>query len=271
MAPDDILQTRARAAAGDAEAMAFTAVLAGLGAWEPQSWEAAWRRLRAAADLGSEGARGQLACLGDPDFWLSPAPRQRQHPELRISSAAGFLTVDACDWLIARARGRLAQARVFDAGGAAQADAGRTNSAFEFGFRDLDLVVLAARARIAATLGVPAAALEPLQVLHYAPGQVFARHYDFLDPGIPGHAEEIARAGQRIATALVYLNEAYDGGSTEFPLAGLSYKGRTGDALMFANLDAAGAPERRTLHTGTAPISGEKWLLSQWIRDRARL
>lgn len=271
MPPDDILQLRARAAAGDAEATAFTAVLAGLGAWEPQDWQVALQRLRAAADLGSASARDQLACLGDLAFWLAPAARRRLHPELRISEAADFLPPAACAWLIGRARDRLAPARVFDAAGAAQADAGRTNSAFEFGFRDLDLVVLAVRQRIAASAGVPTGALEPVQVLHYDPGQVFDRHYDFLDPAIPGHAEEIARAGQRIATVLVYLNDDYAGGATDFPLARLSYKGKAGDALLFANLDAAGAPERRTLHAGTAPETGEKWLLSQWIRDRARL
>jgi len=25
-----------------------------------------------------------------------------------------------------------------------------------------------------------------------------------------------------------------------------------------------------TLHAGLPPLSGEKWLLSQWLRDRAR-
>ena len=37
---------------------------------------------------------------------------------------------------------------------------------------------------------------------------------------------------------------------------------------MFANVDLNGAPDRLTLHTGCSPTRGEKWLLSQWIRDR---
>jgi hypothetical protein len=159
---------------------------------------------------------------------------------------------------------------VFGEGSAhAEADAGRTNSAFAFALEDLDLVVLAARARIAATVGVPEAALEPIQVLHYAPGQSFDRHYDFLDPEVPAFAAEIDRAGQRMATFLVYLNDGFAGGETDFPLLGFQHKGAAGDALMFANLDTAGAPDRRTLHAGLPPASGEKWLLSQWIRDRA--
>ncbi len=29
--------------------------------------------------------------------------------------------------------------------------------------------------------------------------------------------------------------------------------------------DASGAPDRRSMHCGTAPTSGEKWVLSQGI------
>lgn len=270
MAPDWVLDLRRRAAAGDGEALAFTAVLAALGAWEPQSWETAMARLAAAADSGFAPARAQLGVIGDLEPWLVPAPRERLRPDLRISVARGFLPARACAWLVERARRRLAPAQVFGQGAAhAEPDSGRTNSAFAFALEDLDLVVLAARARIAATVGVPVAALEPIQVLHYAPGQTFDRHYDFLDPDVPAFAAEIARSGQRMATFLVYLNDDFAGGETDFPLLDLRHRGAAGDALMFANLEPAGAPDRRMLHAGLPPASGEKWLLSQWVRDRA--
>jgi hypothetical protein len=82
-------------------------------------------------------------------------------------------------------------------------------------------------------------------------------------------AADIAKRGQRFMTVLIYLNEGYESGETEFPLIGVRYKGRKGGALHFRNLDPAGAPDRQTLHAGLAPTKGEKWLLSQWIRDRA--
>jgi hypothetical protein len=99
-------------------------------------------------------------------------------------------------------------------------------------------------------------------------GQEFLPHFDFLNPDFPGHARDLARSGQRIATFLVYLNEGYEGGETEFPKLGWRYKGRTGDALLFRNLDAAGEPDRQTFHAGLPPTQGEKWLLSQWLRER---
>ncbi|MDB5467426.1 MAG: hypothetical protein JWQ46_2188 [Phenylobacterium sp.] len=289
MSPEAIAELRRRADAGDPEAVAFTAVLAAFGVGEPQDWPAALRRLARAADLGSAPAREQLAVLADVEpaedaswpalaasidlaAWVEPAAKERRLLDPRISVVPSFLTPRTCAWLIARAGARLAKAQVFDprTGGARQ-ESTRTNNAFEFAFEDLDLVLLAVRARIAATAGTLTGALEPIQVLHYAPGQTFERHYDFLDPATPGYAREAAARGQRVATFLVYLNADYEGGETDFPAVGFSYRGRVGDALMFANVDRTGAPDRQTLHAGLPPRSGEKWLLSQWVRDRASL
>jgi predicted 2-oxoglutarate/Fe(II)-dependent dioxygenase YbiX len=110
---------------------------------------------------------------------------------------------------------------------------------------------------------------EPAQIMHYAPGEEFRPHYDFLTPDSPGMAAQIARYGQRIATFLLYLNEDFDGGETVFPLKDISYRGRAGDALFFANIDTANAPDPLTRHAGRPPTRGEKWILSQWIRDRS--
>lgn len=267
---------RRRAAAGEAPAVAFTAVLAAMGVGEPQSWTEALRRLARAADLGEAAAQGQLtalAGLGDLDGWTMQAPeRRRLLASPRVSAAADFLPPEVCAWLTGRARGRVKPALVFDpATGGPRRESARNNGAFEFAFADLDVVAAAVRARIAATVSVPQGALEPIQVLHYAPGQTFERHHDFLDVAVPGYAADIARSGQRIVTFLVYLNTGYEGGETDFPLVGLKFKGQVGEALMFANVDPTGAPDRRTLHAGLPPSAGEKWLLSQWIRDRARV
>jgi len=275
MSPEDVLEMRRRAEAGEAEPIAFTAVLAGLGIGEPQDWKAAMARLRRAAELGSASAVGQLevfAQLGDVEAWLTRPERRQLLRDPRVSATAGFLPRPVCDWMIGRARGRLDRALVFDlkTGDSRQEDA-RNNSAFDFSFGDLDLVVTAVRERMALTLNVPPGALEPMQVLHYAVGQTFERHHDYLDVSIPGHAADVARSGQRIITFLVYLNDDYEGGETDFPLIGLKFRGQPGEALMFANITPNGAPDRRTLHAGLPPTRGEKWLLSQWVRDRARV
>ena len=58
------------------------------------------------------------------------------------------------------------------------------------------------------------------------------------------------------------------GGETEFPLVGFRHKGRKGDALFFWNVQTDGSLDRQTLHAGLPPTTGEKWLLSQWVRNK---
>jgi prolyl 4-hydroxylase len=73
-----------------------------------------------------------------------------------------------------------------------------------------------------------------------------------------------------VATVLVYLSDGFEGGDTAFEQLSFRFRGEPGDAIVFRNVDAAGEPDRRTLHAGLAPSSGEKWVISKWIRDRAQ-
>ena len=64
------------------------------------------------------------------------------------------------------------------------------------------------------------------------------------------------------------MNEGYEGGATQFPRLNWQYRGGRGDALLFSNVDTTAAPDYDTVHAGMPPTSGEKWVLSQWIRNR---
>jgi len=277
----------AAAKASSAEAFRHLATLAGAGVGTPQNWPLALDHLLAAAEGGSASAQGQLRSLGgagaapDADWralrasvcvrdWTAPVEKRVLSASPRIVAIDRFLPRSACEGLMALARGRLAPALVFgrDAVGP-QASATRANTAFEIPFMDNTLVVQMARLRLAATIGVPLGALEPSQILHYDVGEAFTEHHDYLYPDDPGRAAEIAAQGQRVATFLIYLNDDYDGGETDFPKLGLKHRGRAGSALYFANLGADGAGDPRTLHAGRAPMRGEKWLFSQWVRNRA--
>ncbi len=284
-ARDAIARVEADAREGVAAASNLLATLAGAGIGMRQSWPAAFHHLAAAAHGGSDSARGQLKALGsgrgavgeddwaalaasiDIESWTAPPTRRVINAAPRTVAVEGFLRPAVCDWLIALARGRLKPALVYDPGGsAAAAPQARSNSSIEFGPFNCDVVLLLVRQRIASTIGVPICALENSQILHYDVGQQFANHHDFLDPTLP----EVAERGQRLMTFLVYLNDDFDGGETDFPHLGLRHKGGLGDALYFLNLDGAGAPDPRSLHAGLPPTQGEKWLFSQWVRNRAR-
>jgi hypothetical protein len=287
-APHDGIRALMRATdLGGAEAPVMLATLAAMGSGLPQSWPKALELLGVAAARGSRRAQGQiLALCEDPpsgaEDWVARArridvARWTASPDKTILSESprvrllkGFVSPQICTWLIGVGRGQVTPALVYDQEtGAPRVVDARNNSALELSIVDLDLVAVLLRTRIAAATGIPVAAFEPPQILHYDVGQKFDRHYDFLDASEPAYAQDVAQRGQRIITFLLYLNEDYEGGQTEFPKIGLSVKGKPGDAVMFANVDRSGAPDYMTLHAGAPPTSGEKWLLSQWIRDRA--
>jgi prolyl 4-hydroxylase len=71
-------------------------------------------------------------------------------------------------------------------------------------------------------------------------------------------------------TALLYLASADSGGGTDFPTLDWSFRGAPGELLLFHNTGADRLPEPRSLHAGRAPDSGDKWVLSVWLRDRAQ-
>jgi predicted 2-oxoglutarate/Fe(II)-dependent dioxygenase YbiX len=288
LAPSQGIAELARASAlGGAQAAAILAALAGMGVGAPPNWPRALELLTLAAERGSKSAQGQLRLLaGQPDAqdgwaavaqgvdiaaWTAPPVRRPICEAPRIRMLDGFVSPEVCAWLIGIGQDRLTQAQVYDTrtGGAAL-HATRTNSAFELSIVDVDLVTVLVRARIAAAAAVPVGAFEPPQLLHYAVGQTFGRHYDYLDVSKPGYAKNVAEHGQRVLTALIYLNDGYEGGETSFPKAGIEIRARAGDGVMFANVDRANAADPMSLHAGEPPTSGEKWIFSQWIRDRAQ-
>jgi hypothetical protein len=213
-----------------------------------------WNRLRTAIDLPAWFAVPKMGVV-------SASPR--------IAVIDNFASAEICGWLIERARPRLIAAKVFDlvSGGPAHEDV-RDNRAFHFRIDDGDLVLQLLRARIAAVTELFVAGMEAPAVLHYRVGERFLPHYDFLDEKHPGHATEIARNGQRVLTFLLSLNDDYEGGETQFPILSKRYRGKTGNALFFWNVEPDGSPDQRVMHAGLPPTRGEKWMLSQWIRGR---
>lgn len=270
-----------------AEALRLCAVLSAQGAGLPQDWGAALGYLQASAEHGLEAARNELRFLAsaEGDDWtklresidlqtlLAPARMQLVHTRPRIAIVEKFLTPEFCDWLIGRARPVMTRAEMINQEGEHYIGIGRSNSWSYFNLAEMDLAFVLLRMRIAALTGLAVNGFEKTQVLHYAPGQQFAAHHDFLVPGLPEQKKMIDEWGQRVVTFLVYLNDDFDGAETSFLKLNWRYRGNKGDAILFRNVNADGLPDPTTLHAGLAPIRGEKWLLSQWIRippQRAR-
>ena len=278
-------------ARGSVSAIELAALFEAMGVARPQSWDRAFDLLQSAAEKGSPSAGRQLLLLADPDAswdtidsaedadWsrvrsaisleklLAHGERIHLSEAPRIRVVERFASPSESRWLIERARPSLARATVLKKGGDQGIAEGRSNTARIFRVVEMDVVMEVIRARISAATRVPLPLFEPTQVFHYSVGEEFRPHHDFLDPGNEAYREQLV-AGQRIATFLIYLNEQFEGGETDFPAVSIRYRGRTGDALFWANLDTQNRPDPLTMHAGLAPTSGEKWILSQWIRDR---
>lgn len=284
----------ASSAAGLARATEQCALLECVGVGRPVDWTKALDALQQAAEQGSTSAAGQLMVFAEPkgeahppqspppNFWgdirrniderAMVAAREGQTATERpyVGVFQKFASRAECRWLIDTARERLGPSTVYDhSTGGLRPDSRRTSRAAMFPFDQVDVVVEAIRARIASTLGVPLPHFEVSQVLHYAPGQEFKPHHDYFDPASEGFQEEISVRGQRVATFIIYLNDEFTGGETRFPSLGFNYRGSTGDAIAFLSVEPDGSVNPLTLHAGLPPDSGEKWIFSQWVRDRA--
>lgn len=270
------------AADGDPEAAFALANWRLYGLFVPRDHQAGLALLRAAASAGHGEAARQLAGLVEPDEaravlaaaeddearWQlalidamdgseRPSETLSEDPPVRL--VPGLFSAEECAWLIGRATPLLRASTVVDAAtGRPRPDPVRTSEGMNFGSGEMDVVVAALIRRMHRAAGTAPECGEPLHILRYAPGQEYRPHLDAL-PGV---------ANQRAWTALVYLNDGYEGGETLFPELGLSVRAQAGDALIFRNVDFAGRGDPRTRHAGAPVTDGVKWLASRWIRER---
>jgi prolyl 4-hydroxylase len=239
------------------------ALLASGAGGAPRDWPGVLDRLAARRDSFS---RQQVRLLEAMDLTETGDPRRLPeasplHPAPRIATIPAFLTPDECRYLIALATPRLQASQVVDPrSGRLIHDPVRTARSAAFPLVFEDPVLHAINRRLAAATGTAWEQGEPAQVLCYRPGEEYKLHSDALPGGVPN---------QRAATVLVALNEAYDGGETRFPAIDWAWRGRSGEALVFHNVDEAGAIEPAARHAGCPVRQGTKFLLSRWIRERA--
>jgi prolyl 4-hydroxylase len=270
---------------GDAEAAHLVALchVAGLGT--PRDLARGMARLAQAAERGQALARevlGLLAGAGAPATWADwpalasgadlswlerPFERRCACEAPRIETMPDFLPPWACRHVMRRAAPALARARVVDEAGGESVRGVRTNSVTSFGIANSDVLLELINLRIARAVGRPPEHAEGLGVLHYRPGETYLPHYDFI-PETPENAPQLAVRGQRVHTLLVYLNDDFEGGETEFPRLGLRLRPPAGSAVSFPSITSDGRLDPRSLHAGLPPRRGEKWLISKWFRTR---
>lgn len=107
---------------------------------------------------------------------------------------------------------------------------------------------------------------EGMQIVHYNPGEFYKPHHDYLYSGTGYWEKEIARGGQRVWTAFLYLNDVESGGETFFPRINFEVKPKTGTMIFWLNL-LNGKLNEDSYHEAKPPISCEKWGANIWVRE----
>lgn len=251
------------AALGDATSAPIVRAFVAGGVGGPADWPRALALLRDAAASDAD-ANTQLELIEAMALGAEGEPVAAFHSELmcrdpEVRLFPGLFTPEECAFLIVTAAPNLRPSVVIDSrDGRAIPNPVRTSSGASFPFVDENPAIHALNRRLAAASGTEVRAGEPLQVLRYAPGEQYREHSDALP--------NVAPTQQRVLTFLVYLDEDYEGGETNFPIPALKVRGRAGDGLLFRNASNDGLPNPRALHAGLPVTRGVKHLASRWIR-----
>jgi prolyl 4-hydroxylase len=253
------------ASVGHTHANLLVTNLLGSGVAGPRDWTAALERLavearqlperRAALDL-VEGM--ELDRNGDPIDVPTPE-RLSERPDLRLFRQ--LITPTECAYLIRTADPLFQPSMVYNNDGQEVRDTIRTSDGAGIYWLAEDPAIHALNRRIAKATRTNYDQGEPLQVLRYSPGQEYRPHFDYLQ----------GNDNPRPWTALVYLNEDYEGGTTRFVKTGHEVRGRAGDVLVFCNSDGSGAREPLAEHAGMPVTEGMKYLATRWIRERRHI
>ena len=113
--------------------------------------------------------------------------------------------------------------------------------------------------KVSHLMQVPRPRMEGLQILSYEEGQKYDAHYDpcFKCKADNGHL-------LREHTVLMYLNDDFEGGATDFPLAGKTVAPVKGMAAVFTSMKD-GRIISESKHAGVPVRRGTKWLATVWI------
>lgn len=115
---------------------------------------------------------------------------------------------------------------------------------------------------------LPQENMEGTHIVKYEVGGEYKVHHDFFHPGESYYEKEVTkRGGQRIKTALVYLNDEFTGGETEFTRIDIKILPKRGKLVVWDNLNSDRSLDYTSIHAGLPVISGIKYIAVIWIRE----
>ena len=199
------------------------------------------------------------------------------HDDPKVFTIDNFFTPIECNHVINLAKGNLKRATVSTAK-KGDYTKGRTGSNCWIPHNH-DRIMMSMALRISKVVGLPITHAEQFQVIYYGQTQEYSAHYDSyeLEDDNEKSIRCLKMGGQRLWTALGYLNKPEEGGHTEFIKLKKKVDAVTGRLLVFQDYKKEVNPKTGeiyyhmhldTLHAGTPIIKGEKWGFNLWFRQK---
>jgi prolyl 4-hydroxylase len=177
------------------------------------------------------------------------------------------LTVDECNHMIQISKPKMARSLVSNnKEGVESASRTSLNAWIQ---HDYDEITLRIGKKIANIVGIPLENAEAYQVLHYDINGEYRNHYDSWEhDGSEKTLRCMKYGGARLKTALVYLNDVEEGGSTRLNRLNIDVLPKQGKLLIFENT-YVGTNKKHPLseHAGMPVIKGEKYAFNLWFKE----
>lgn len=117
--------------------------------------------------------------------------------------------------------------------------------------------------------GIPKENQEELQVAKYEENGKFIEHYDSCIYEDKAYCDKVNHySGERRTTLLIYLNDDFKEGQTEFVEVGLKIKPEVGKGILFWSTDHNDNLFVKSKHKGNSVIGGEKWIATKWSHPK---
>jgi len=160
--------------------------------------------------------------------------------------------------------GEFQKAKVVSNDGTGTSDIRRTNSSTSLHYLHSPSAVAFLNA-CSNTLRLHQSQAEPLSIIKYQKGEQYEGHHDAFT--LEQIEQYVPQAGNRVATALLYLCDVQDGGETDFPQLNITVKPKKGRCVFFQNTHTGTeVPLETSFHASLPVIRGEKMACNLWFR-----
>ena len=110
---------------------------------------------------------------------------------------------------------------------------------------------------------------DQIQFAEYKEGEKYNRHYDGWRDNGSEKSNRCLAIGQRVVTAILYLNDEFTGGNTTFTKLKIDVKPEVGKLLIFHNTyDNSSKLHELSEHMGSPVHEGCKYIINVWFRTQ---